>query len=87
MALANKIDRIAHLFAPPLPLLPRLIVATKDAVPFWSREVRDGEKAGTLHLAPASTLHDIFFGPDCQGGDHSPTCLNVSAGVEMALLR
>ena len=41
----------------PVPLLSRLIVVTKDALPFWSREVRDDEKAVFRPIAPASTAN------------------------------
>ena len=38
-----------------VPLLPQLIVVTKDAVPFWSREVHDDAKAVPHTVAPAFT--------------------------------
>ena len=40
----------------PLPILPRLIVMTKDAVPFWRREVCDGKKAVLRARVPCCLL-------------------------------
>ena len=83
LVLANKTRQKSSPFFP-LSLLARLIVGVKDAVLFWRREVRNGEKGCCVVLR--ALLHSIFLGPDRQGGDHTPRCLNVSAGGEMAPL-
>ena len=43
--------------------------------------VGSGREDGVIVVSPA---HGIFFGPDHHGGHHTPTCLNVSSGGEMA---
>ena len=83
MALANKIDRIAHLLVPPSPVS---LVDCCDEVDRAILEERGARGREGMLRRVARPPHSMLFRLDRPRGDHTSTDVNVSAGGEMAPL-